>query len=313
MMAVVYRITHGEPNLTGVPAALIQVVQYCLEKDADRRPTAQQALALLLGRPAPEYDASDPTVMLARAAGLAQAARVPSQAPIPAISQPVPPPAETDQPSIPTVPPFPTDDVLAPAIPPHRRTSRLTRVAIAVVIVATLAGALGLTGGGLFSHQDDADDASKVNARTMVTDTVPATPSPTPKSGSSDGVAPGGLVIDPDGGTIPKSFAGTWTGKAMHTGAALTYWTVRLELRQGSRTGRLKFKQPGCSGSVKVDSVLGTMILLTSTMEKDPKHRCQSTFGQLVLSSSEPGQITFILKNMDSSKSATIANSLHRV
>ncbi len=313
MMAVVYRITHGEPNLTGVPAALVNVLRYCLEKDPARRPTAQQALALLLGRPAPEFDVSDPTVMLAKAADLAQAVRIPSPAPIPAISQPVPPVPETDQPSLPTLPPFVTDSATASPIPPRRRTSRLTRAAIAVLIVATLAGALGLTAGGLFKN-DKKEPAAASSSITdpVVATTPPAEPTATSTSKSDNGSSPGGLVIDPDGGTIPKAFAGTWTGSAMHVGKLLTYWTVELELQQGGTTGWLKFEQPGCSGTAKVDSVLGTAIRLTTTLEKDPDNRCRSTFGQLVLNSTEPGQLTFVLTNPNSSKSSTIANSLHR-
>jgi len=71
MMAIGYRILSGQPDLSGVPADLLPVLRQCLDKDPARRPTAQQALAMLLGRPAPAYDAQDATQVLAEATVLA--------------------------------------------------------------------------------------------------------------------------------------------------------------------------------------------------------------------------------------------------
>ncbi|MBT0773794.1 protein kinase [Kineosporia sp. J2-2] len=73
MMAVVHRITTMEPQLDGVPAGLVDVLTTCLHKDARRRPTAQQALAMLLGRPTPAYDVTDAGPVLAEASRIAQA------------------------------------------------------------------------------------------------------------------------------------------------------------------------------------------------------------------------------------------------
>jgi len=67
MMAVVYRITTAEPDLAGVPDDLLWILQRCLDKDQDRRPSAQQVLAMLLGRPTPAHDMTDPTIVLAEA------------------------------------------------------------------------------------------------------------------------------------------------------------------------------------------------------------------------------------------------------
>jgi hypothetical protein len=74
MVAVMHRISSGEPELTWVPPERATVLRLCLDKDPARRPTAQQTLALLLGRPAPEHDVSDPTRVLAEATGLVHAA-----------------------------------------------------------------------------------------------------------------------------------------------------------------------------------------------------------------------------------------------
>jgi serine/threonine protein kinase len=74
MMAVAYRITHGEPTLAEVPAALLGVLERCLEKDSSRRPTAQQALALLLDLPDPENDPAPAGQLLARGSRVAEPA-----------------------------------------------------------------------------------------------------------------------------------------------------------------------------------------------------------------------------------------------
>ena len=69
-IAVVRQIADGDPDLTGLPADLLPVVQRCLSKDPARRPTAQQALVELLGRPAADAEVSDPSGVLAEAAEL---------------------------------------------------------------------------------------------------------------------------------------------------------------------------------------------------------------------------------------------------
>jgi serine/threonine protein kinase len=54
LMAVAYQILSGEPVLDGVPDELRPVLERCLAKEPARRPTAEQTLGLLLGRPEPE-------------------------------------------------------------------------------------------------------------------------------------------------------------------------------------------------------------------------------------------------------------------
>nr|WP_191971802.1 serine/threonine-protein kinase [Streptomyces luteolifulvus] len=45
--ALLYRIVHEEPNLDGVPAALLSLLRHCLAKDPRRRPTAGAVGAML--------------------------------------------------------------------------------------------------------------------------------------------------------------------------------------------------------------------------------------------------------------------------
>jgi len=44
MFAVAYRVVHGEPDLTGVPVSLRPVIDACLAKDPDARPTLDQLM-----------------------------------------------------------------------------------------------------------------------------------------------------------------------------------------------------------------------------------------------------------------------------
>jgi len=87
MMAVAYRILSGEPTLTGVPDVLLPVLERCLVKDPALRPTAEQVLAMLLGRTEPKADAN----LLVRGSRIAEAVTpVPLPAPLPG---PLPSPA----------------------------------------------------------------------------------------------------------------------------------------------------------------------------------------------------------------------------
>lgn len=54
---VINRITQGAPELSGVPAALLPLLERCLAKDPAARPTAQQLLLTLIGeQPTPTVD-----------------------------------------------------------------------------------------------------------------------------------------------------------------------------------------------------------------------------------------------------------------
>ncbi|WP_405578987.1 serine/threonine-protein kinase [Streptomyces sp. NBC_01190] len=45
--ALLYRVVHGEPDLSGVPTALVPLVRACLAKEPKERPTAREAAGLL--------------------------------------------------------------------------------------------------------------------------------------------------------------------------------------------------------------------------------------------------------------------------
>ncbi|GAB3269075.1 serine/threonine-protein kinase [Kineosporia babensis] len=72
MMAAIAKIANEHPDLSDVPGELRNVLLQCLDKDASRRPTAQHALSMLLGRPN-QPDVPDATVVLAQATQLVEA------------------------------------------------------------------------------------------------------------------------------------------------------------------------------------------------------------------------------------------------
>jgi YVTN family beta-propeller protein len=100
--ALLYRIVHGEPDLSGVPGELHDLVARCLAKDPAARPTARDIIDEILGVPGHE----------------------PAPAPVPAepLTSPIriPPPV--------------------PSTPPRRRRGPL--VALAVVTAALAAGTI---------------------------------------------------------------------------------------------------------------------------------------------------------------------------
>ncbi|MEJ2579944.1 MAG: serine/threonine-protein kinase, partial [Kineosporiaceae bacterium] len=72
--AIVHRLTSQPPDLDGVEEPLVNVLEQCLAKSAQVRPTSQQVLMLLLGQPLPKRDASDPTELLTEALAAATTA-----------------------------------------------------------------------------------------------------------------------------------------------------------------------------------------------------------------------------------------------
>ncbi|MFL1429377.1 MULTISPECIES: protein kinase domain-containing protein [unclassified Nocardiopsis] len=72
--AVLYRITHRDPVLTGVPDSLRPLVAACLEKDPARRPTTGEVLEVL-GGPVPPAESAEAWLPPAAAELLAATAR----------------------------------------------------------------------------------------------------------------------------------------------------------------------------------------------------------------------------------------------
>ncbi|MFC9817343.1 serine/threonine-protein kinase [Streptomyces virginiae] len=189
--ALLYRIVHDEPRLTGLPEDLLPLVEDCLAKDPSQRPTAQElhqrvtdvAAAAEDGSGVGEWDAAVPPALAAdithRESELARLlAPPPPLPPVPAV--PAGPPS---------VPPVPTT---SPAGAGGRASGRgrLLAVAGAAVVVAALAAfPLRLLMDG---DRDRDGEGGK------------ATPPPTPTA-SAAGQTSAQAVL-------PAAWVGTWSG-----------------------------------------------------------------------------------------------------
>ncbi|WP_406382417.1 protein kinase domain-containing protein [Streptomyces sp. NBC_01618] len=133
--AQMFRIAQEDPDLTGVPVDLVELIRDCLSKDPDARPTTDAILERLadddttepwlpgaliaqLGRHAVELlDSEDPEEATEGAAA-AEAAAAAEEAPLPEMAPPTPP-APTDRPvhTLPTItgPPPPPSGPPSPA------------------------------------------------------------------------------------------------------------------------------------------------------------------------------------------------------
>ncbi|WP_326736393.1 protein kinase domain-containing protein [Streptomyces sp. NBC_01022] len=118
---VLYRIVHEEPDLTGVPERLMELVSRCLAKDAEARPSVAEVIALcqtanaetVLRRPEdwlPSPVAADITVRAA--------APAPVQTPPPPAAAPAVAPSVGYSPTAPVAPSTPPPGYGPPVTPP---------------------------------------------------------------------------------------------------------------------------------------------------------------------------------------------------
>jgi predicted Ser/Thr protein kinase len=180
--AVMHRILHEEPDVSGLPPSLQGIAQECLDKDPGRRPSARDLLLRLV----------DPSAQRA-AAPLADSVPPGWAA---AATGPAYPPAS---------PTFPGRDPAGFPVPGgvparSRRGPVLAACAVAAAAIVALGVVLFTRGStsGPPARQGGSALASQAShpasATTQATQTTPVTP--------------------PAGATIPASFAGTWKGKA---------------------------------------------------------------------------------------------------
>ncbi|HET6355625.1 serine/threonine-protein kinase [Streptomyces sp.] len=185
---LLYRIVHDEPNLDGVPAALVSLLRSCLAKNPQQRPTVGAVGAMLErlgGRTGtwpqllPEALERDLAVREEEAHALVSAAvQPPPVAPVAPVSREAADGPASDGAGA-TAPPT--------AASPRRRLSGRTAWAVA----GTVTAALIATAGTLLVQHFSGDDASG------------ATPSPSPTVAS-----------------LPASWTGTWVGTGPGTPTA---------------------------------------------------------------------------------------------
>ncbi|MFE9854703.1 serine/threonine-protein kinase [Streptomyces sp. NPDC005780] len=127
---VLYRIVHEEPDLTGVPERLMELVSRCLSKDAEARPSVAEVIALcqtanaetVLRRPEdwlPSPVAADITVRAA--------APAPVQTPPPPAAAPATAPSAGYAPTAPAAPSTPPPGFGPPVTPPPGQVPQVSQ------------------------------------------------------------------------------------------------------------------------------------------------------------------------------------------
>ena len=314
MAAVMHRISSGEPDLTGVPATLIAVLRQCLDKDPAGRPTAQQALALLLGRPAPQRDASDATQVLAEATGIvhaAAAATTTQDRPQPALPtadqagpattvrapaatqatpttpttavQPPQPAPQLTVPDRPAARPWGDGNVVVPGSPsdPARRGPRAGVVAALLALVLGGSFAVYAAGTGWFDNlRGVADPTASSSPTPSPRGAEPAKPSPTApattKPSNTWTPTPSDGQSDP-ADSIPETFDGTWEGFGLQPRGRVTSWSVKIDLDEGETTGKMKLESLDCSGTLDLLAATADELQFLATMDDDPKQHCAAS------------------------------------
>lgn len=147
MAAVIFRIAHGEPELSGVPDGLREVVLRCLRARAQDRPAPAELAALLLPARPPTTSFPWPPGVREQQAGYERAARArldeagpddagPDEAPV---APPVPPSTPPRAPNLPAPIPSASPPVEGPR---RNRIRRRTALAAGAVAVCVLLGHL---------------------------------------------------------------------------------------------------------------------------------------------------------------------------
>ncbi|UFQ18963.1 MULTISPECIES: serine/threonine-protein kinase [Streptomyces] len=202
LAAQLFSVAEDEPDLSGVPSSLVDLVRECLAKDPRQRPTPGQIAERAEDGSTEHWLPSAVLAQLAR-----RTAELLDYDPAPAVSA-----ASQDHPATvhvpePSSPPFPTMPARPPAgPPPSAPVRRRSRTAIAAGAVAVIAAV-----GGLVALEPWADG-----------------------SGGSDGTAgkgesAGGLTP----ATVPDKFTGTWEGQLTQKGPMRSNRVVRVEILPG--------------------------------------------------------------------------------
>ena len=184
--AVMNRIMNGEPDLAGVPPALLPMVRECLAKDPARRPSARDLLLGLVDPSArrPLETTFDPVPV--EATGLMPAPGGPE-------------PTELSQPRTPAAP-FPS------SAPPSRSRRGPVLAVAGAVVAAAVAAAVVL----LLTRNSPPGHAA---AGTSGSGTPAFASSATGGASSSAPPAAAGAT----GPVIPVAFAGVWSGSAVQS------------------------------------------------------------------------------------------------
>ncbi|MFE1772774.1 PQQ-binding-like beta-propeller repeat protein [Streptomyces sp. NPDC059008] len=248
---VAYQVVHGVPSLEDVPVTLRTVVESCLAKEPDRRPSADELLVLLRDLPA-DLDQTD-----ARAVGAGRTRDMITQHHFAAPATPAPTtPTTTPAPTTPTTTPAPTAPTTTPAdastgsvdTSVGRRTRRRWRPVLAAsvaVTVAAIGGAVAALTTGGFGGNSGGDKGNSLAA---------------PVAALPDGFKPWHRTVPGGREDIPDELRCVAHGDALFCGGGGVV-AARIRARDGSRVWTAKSPGVPTNGMYLVgatdDTVLG--------------------------------------------------------
>ncbi|MFD5393391.1 serine/threonine-protein kinase [Streptomyces sp. NPDC127097] len=243
-----YQVVHREPSLEDVPAALRTVVESCLAKEPNERPSADELLVLLRDLPA------DLGQIDARGVGAGRTRDIVTEhhfatpaTPTPATPTPSAPTRATPTPAAPTTTPADLDTGSADTSIGRRLRPRWRPVfaaAVAVTVAAIGGGVAALTAGG-FGGNSGGDKGNRLAA---------------PGAALPDGFEPWHKAVPGGRPDVPDELRCVVRGKAVFCGGGSVVAT-RIRARDGSRVWTAKSPGVPVNGMHLVgatdDTVLG--------------------------------------------------------
>jgi serine/threonine protein kinase len=244
MAAVMNRILHAEPDLSGVTASLRGVLAACLAKDPRQRPSARDLLVRLVDPSAAHSGPADPHSGHGGAHSGHGGAHSGPAGPHsrPASPHSGPPTAYADPRATYSDPQTPSADSRAASSGPVRR-GHGRALLLACGAAAVL---LGLGGWALYDRHTADPPADKGHASTGGTSSGAPYTTPTSPSSSTSGTG---------GATIPAAYAGTWSGTIQEKVLTTKDTALRIVLRAGGRTGEADYDQQACRGVLTLTGV----------------------------------------------------------
>ncbi|MFJ6749167.1 PQQ-binding-like beta-propeller repeat protein [Streptomyces sp. NPDC091266] len=245
---VAYQVVHREPSLEDVPAALRTVVESCLAKEPNGRPSADELLVLLRDLPADlsEIEASGVGPGRTRDTVTEHHFATPAT-PVPATPMPATPAPATPAPTAPTTTPAGPDTGSADASIGRRlrpRWSPVFAAAVAVAVAAIGGGVAALTAGGFEGNTG----GGKGNSLAV------------PGAALPDGFKPWHKAVPGGRPDIPDELRCVAHGDALFCGGGSVVAT-RIRARDGSRVWTAKSPGVPVNGMHLVgatdDTVLG--------------------------------------------------------
>ncbi|MCK7624467.1 PQQ-binding-like beta-propeller repeat protein [Streptomyces sp. RS10V-4] len=248
-----YQVVHDEPSLEDVPTALRTVVESCLAKDPDGRPSADELLVLLRDLPADLGQNDTGEVGAARTRDvITQHHFAPPATPVPA------PPAATPAATpvvAPAVTPVVADTGSADASPVRRlRRRRRPVFAVAVAVAVIGGGAAALQAGG-----------SGGNTRGGRADTLAAAGAALP-----DGFQPWHETVPGGRADIPDELRCVAHGDAVFCGGGGVV-AARIRAKDGSRVWTVKSPGVPVQGMHLVGATDDTVLGYRFAAQDDPK------------------------------------------